>query len=139
MSRYPRGTVELALESVRGEGPLASGGARPTERLVTATLLWPRPLIAERVAVRTLAFERGGLDLSERDWTERILFKETVEGPFGLLLQVSEPLAATQVARLAAAFGAALLRTAGTEIGRLAANPWSATMVRFPLCSAVTR
>lgn len=132
MSRYPRGTVELSLASIRGDGPLA-GGARAVERLVTATLLWPRPLIAERNAARTFTFSPEGLDLHERDWTDRILFKETVEGPFGLVLQVTEGLTAAQVGKLAAAFGAAMLRTAGTELGRLAADPWSAALIRFPL------
>jgi hypothetical protein len=45
--------------------------------------------MASRVAANPYRFEKDGLNLSDRDWSERILFKENVEGPFGVLVQVS--------------------------------------------------
>lgn len=128
---YRRDTLELELERVDG-GALWKQTRKAADRLVTATLVWPRPLVAERVAARPHRFDRNGLDLADRDWSERILFKENVEGPFGVVVQVSETLTAQEVKRISAALGAAVLRTAGNEAARLAAGPWLTTLARFP-------
>ncbi len=128
---YRRDTLELTLEHVQGAESWAHQRAG-AERLVMATLVWPRPLIAERVAARAYPFEKSKLDLAGRDWSERIFFKENVEGPFGLVIQVTEPLTAQELRRVTASLGDVLLKTTGTELARLAAGPWTATLARFP-------
>ncbi len=128
---YRRDTLELTLEGVDGDGPL-SGKRKPEERLITVTLIWPRPLIAERVAARPHFFAEGGLDLSGADWSDCVMFKENVEGPFGMVVQISEPLTSQQAARVIADLGSALVKTAGTEAARVAAGPWLASLARFP-------
>ena len=131
MTTYKRTALELTLESIRDGGPWATGTCT-TERLVTATLVWPRPLVAGRVSAHTLAFRKDGLDMAGRDWSERILFKEQVEGPFGLVIQVSESLTAQRLARVTAAIGDALLRAAGSEAARVAVGPGLTSLARFP-------
>lgn len=128
---YRRTTLEVTLEAIDG-GLAWATGKRATERLVTATLIWPRPLVAGRVSAHTLPFRKDGLDLTGRDWSERILFKEQVEGPFGLTIQVSESLTAQRLAHITAAIGEALLRAAGSEAAHVAVGPGLTSLARFP-------
>lgn len=124
-------TIELSLTGIEG-GPAWASGRKKTQRLVTVTLIWPRPLVAERVATRQYAFVKDGLDLSGRDWSETILFKENVEGPFGVVVQVSQPLTSQELSRITAAMGGALLRAAGSEAAALVSGPGLSSLARFP-------
>ncbi len=129
---YKRNTLELTLEGVQCPEPWDARQKKPVERLVTATLVWPRPLVAERVAARTFRFEGVGLNLDGRDWSERILFKENVEGPFGLVVQISSSLSTHAAQKLAASLGAGLLRAAGSEAAGIAVGPGLTSLARFP-------
>ncbi|MDZ4199224.1 MAG: hypothetical protein U1E27_08070, partial [Kiritimatiellia bacterium] len=128
MKKY---TLELCLNSLRLEGSFAK--LQPAERLVIATLVWPRPMIAERISSRPVRLLKGVSTLKESDWSERILFKESVSGPFGIVIRVTESLGAAKVSRFLAQWGGALLRLAGTETAKLAGDPWSASLARIPL------
>lgn len=130
-AQYRRNTVEMRLQSIEGEGPW-SQGRKQSERIVTVSLIWPRPLVASRVAVQTHHFSREGLALAGWDWSERVLFKETVEGPFGVIVQVSQSMTAQQLTRVAVALGDAVLRAAGAEAARIAVGPGLSAMARFP-------
>lgn len=130
--RYPRDTLELTVEGMEDHCPRSLLNRNRAERLMIATLVWPRPLIAERIASRSFRFQPEGLDLSNRDWSERILFKERVEGPFGLIVQVTEPLSSRDLRRATAVLGQTLLKTAGSELARVAAGPWLTALARFP-------
>ena len=131
MAKYRRNTVEMHLRAIEGAGPWARGGAK-VDRLVTVSLLWPRPLVASRVAVQTHAFHKDGLDLSTVDWSESALFKENVEGPYGVVVQISDSMTSQQVARLAGAIGSAVFRAAGSEAARVAVGPGLTALARFP-------
>lgn len=128
---YKRNVVEMSLIAIRGEGPWTRGG-KSSERVLTVTLVWPRPLVASRVAVQTQSFSREGLDVAGLDWSERILFKETVEGPFGVIVQVSESLTAQQLAKVAGALGEVALKAAGSEAARVAVGPGLTALAKFP-------
>jgi len=129
--RYQRDTLEMQLQAIQGTGPWSRGSKR-SERIVTVTLVWPRPLVASRVALQTHTFTASGLDVAGKDWSERILFKETVEGPFGVIAQISESMSAQQLAKVAAALGTMILRAAGNEAARVAVGPGLAALARFP-------
>ncbi len=128
---YRRNTLELTLEGVTGDGPWgrSRGGS---ERLVTASLIWPRPLVAQRVSAHPLRFGQEGLEMAGRDWSEKVLFKEAVEGPFGLVVQISQTMTAQQLTRLAAALGDIALRAVGSEAGRLVDGSGLTSLARFP-------
>lgn len=128
---YRRNVVEMSLNAIRGVGPWTRGG-KPSKRVITVTLVWPRPLVASRVAVQTQTFSREGLEVAGQDWSERILFKETVEGPFGVIVQVSESLTAQQLAKVAGALGEGVLKAAGTEAARIAVGPGLTALARLP-------
>lgn len=124
-----RNTLEMALTSVR-----LSGAEKGTaERIVLATLLWPRPMISDRVSSRVVTFWDGAADLAEKDWTERILFKETVEGTYGLVVQVTEPMSSGQIAKFFRQLGEALLKASASEAAKLVAGPWLGALARIPL------
>jgi hypothetical protein len=128
---YKRDTLEMLLTGIHGVGPWSRGG-KQSERLVTVTLVWPRPLVASRVAVQTHTFTSEGLVVDNMDWSERILFKENVEGPFGVIVQISQSMTAQQVARIAGVVGDAILRAAGSEVARIAVGPGLTALARFP-------
>lgn len=132
---YRRNTVELTLEQIEGAGPWGKG-REGRERYVTASLVWPRPLVAGRISAQSWPFTHAGLDLHGRDWSEKILFKEKVEGPFGLILQISETLSAQQLARMAASIGQAVLQAAGSQAARLVDGPGLSSLAKFPFVFA---
>lgn len=128
---YQRQTMEMSFVSIRGEGPWTRD-TTGSERIVTVSLIWPRPLVASRVAVQTHAFSAKGCELQDMDWSESILFKEAVEGPFGVVVQVSDSLSAQQLARVAASIGEVALKAAGSEVASIAVGPGLRAMARFP-------
>jgi len=100
--------------------------------MVTAGLVWPRSTIAERVAIKTLDFEDNTADLSRSDWTSRVLFKETVQGPFGLELSVTEHLSNDQVREFVKFMGSSVLKLTGAEAGDLVESSMGAGLVKLP-------
>lgn len=124
-----RNTLEMTLDTVR----LTAEEPESAERIVLATLLWPRPMISERVSSRVLTFRDGAADLAEKDWTERILFKETVEGTYGLIVQVTEPMSSGEVAKFFRQLGEALLKVSASEMAKLVSGPWLGALARIPL------
>ncbi|MDD4098063.1 MAG: hypothetical protein PHC30_04780 [Lentisphaeria bacterium] len=77
--------------------------------VVTVDLVWPRPLIALRTAVKTVRFVRGQAVSSPWTWLDRILFKETVEERFGLSVRVSESLTSIRLEGFARYLASSLL------------------------------
>ena len=63
-----------------------------TTRLVTVDLICPRSSIAKKTAAKEVKFQKAKADLKGQGWTERIMFREDVEGHFGLAVQLSEVL-----------------------------------------------
>ena len=63
-----------------------------TTRLVTVDMVCPRASIAKKTAAKEVKFQRAKADLKGQGWTERVLFREDVEGHFGFAVQLSEVL-----------------------------------------------
>lgn len=128
---YKRRIFELLLERVQID---VVGGrkTRGSKHVLSASLTWPRPAIAERFAVKTLDFENNTADLSKSDWTARILFKETVQGPFGLEVSVTEPLSTGQAGEFLKFMGLSILKLARAGAGDLAASPIGSGLIKLP-------
>lgn len=93
MATRNRQDLELTLTSL----DIPSLGKTPvSEHLLTAELLWPRSNIASRVNEKKIMLRLGSFRQAA-SWCERILFKETFEGKFGLRLDVSIPLSHKQL------------------------------------------
>lgn len=87
----PRVSLELTLETIALRETGSSTGA-DTRHLLTATLLWPRLGVARKLSSQPCRLQGGSARFEAQDWCDTILFKETVEGRFGLAVSVSEAL-----------------------------------------------
>lgn len=74
----------------RVELDLPDGVKDSGSRALLVTLVAPRPTIAERSHSRMIALRNGVADLSVAPFHRSILFKETVQGPFGVHVALSD-------------------------------------------------
>ncbi len=89
--------LEILLDRVQIE-ETTSRARGDTQHLLLVTLVWPRARVSKSVAVKPVLLNQKTADLRKSTWTERILFKELVEGPFGMHVGVtSAPSAAHRV------------------------------------------
>ena len=63
-----------------------------TARLVTVDMICPRSSIAKKTAAKEVKFRKAKSDLKGQGWTERVMFREDVDGHFGFAVQLSEAL-----------------------------------------------
>ncbi len=121
MSIYRRRVAEILLNEA-GLASRSGESAKDALNLLIINLIWPRPAIVERTAARFLPIEGAKrLDLSDSEWVDRILFKETVQGPFALQASVTEPLKGERIGEAMDILGKFALRfardTAGDIVG----------------------
>jgi hypothetical protein len=119
---YKRRILEIRFEKIE----LASIGAGASTHVVAARLIWPRPAIAEKIAIKTLSFRSGSAaPQATAPWSGSILFKETVQGPCGLEIAVTRQVSDSQAARFAQSVYAAALNALGSQVGAtVAAGSW---------------
>ena len=101
-----------------------------TRHTLSATLVWPRTGIAARSYARAVELPGAERTYGEADWTDAILFKETVQPPTALELQLTVPLRDDTIAALLTAFAKAAVKRVADEVedavpfvGDLAAAP----------------
>jgi hypothetical protein len=123
--------LEMSLEKVTIDNDKTKRKGH-TRRLVIATLIWPRPLINDSVSVKTVDFQNNAADLSEMSWTEKILFKERVSGPFGLKIDVSDHLTESQAAEFIPFLGSSIFKHAGTEAKKMMETTFEGNLIKLP-------
>ncbi len=123
--------LELLLERVQIDKEKTDRKGKK-KRIVIATLVWPRPRIAERVTAKTVDFVNNEADLTKSTWTEKILFKERVLGTFGMQIAVTDPVNESQAAEFFAFLGAGLFKLAGTEGKKMMPTPFEGGLVKLP-------
>lgn len=104
--------------------------------MLVAGLIWPRAGIAERVAVKPLELDGGSADLSAAGWTERILFKETVDGRFGVHVAVTEQLTEEETGSFLRHLGSLLVKVAGVGLGATVEGSAGTGLVKAPFTAA---
>ena len=109
-----------------------TGDRKAGQHLVMASLVWPRPRIAERVAVKTVDIEKGFVDLKKARWTERIVFKELIDGPFGIEFGVTERVTDSQFAEFLRFMSSSVLKVAGGEAEDMMTNAVLGGVVKVP-------
>lgn len=133
MANYQRLILEVTLEALEVKVSGAKPAAGPRRHLVLASLVWPRPAIAQKMVTQDVTLD-AGLWQRPAQWSRRILFKETVQGPCGIQLAVTEPLSDTALARMAAEMAGGAVKLLSSEMVRdMAAVP--AGLVRLPFDS----
>lgn len=123
-------TLEMLLNKVEVK---ETGAKRKQGRhMVIVTLVWPRPRIAERVYTKTVELEENAVDLKKADWITRIVFKELVDGPFGIELKVTEAMSDSEIADFFLGFGSALMKLTGNEAEDMMASSLAGGLVKMP-------
>ena len=87
---------KVAVEVLLGGAEIGGIKLQPhlvkTTRLVTVDLVCPRASIAKKTAAKEVKFQKAKADLKGQGWTERVMFREDVDGHFGFAVQLSEVL-----------------------------------------------
>lgn len=98
MATKDRNDIELLLAKAHVPSLLKIGSHH---HIVTVELIYPRVGVASKSTTQTVVFKKGLFDADDLSWTQKICFKEGVEGNFGLHVTVSETLTATQMRKIA--------------------------------------
>ena len=87
---------KIAIEILLAGAEIAGIKLQPrllkTKRLVTVDLICPRASVAKKTAAKEVKFQQAKADVKGQCWTERIMFREEVDGHFGFAVQLSEVL-----------------------------------------------
>ena len=100
MAATKRAKVNLEFTLVRAE----LNGV-PEKRLLKSRnigqvdLIWPRTAIAKKSAAREMVFRKGVCDFTGEPWLKRIMFREEVEGHFGIAVAITEPVSIQKIRR----------------------------------------
>lgn len=103
--------LEITLESI--EIRPEAGFKNQSKRLVDFKLVWPRLSIAQKTASRTLKFADGSWNGKGKSWTERILFKETMQNTSGLEVTISDALADDDMEAMSRVAASSLIKLIG--------------------------
>ena len=85
-------TVEVLITGAEIGGIKLQPHLVKTARLVTVDMICPRASIAKKTAAKEVKFQKAKADLKGQGWTERVMFREDVDGHFGFAVQLSEVL-----------------------------------------------
>jgi hypothetical protein len=124
-------TLEMTIDRVE----LKESGSQKGQHLVIVTLIWPRPLIFERVNTKTLSFVGNVADLEKSDWIERIVCKERIDGAFGVELAVTERMSDSEIAEFFKVLGSSLMKLAGNEVEDLMESSFAGGLIKAPFLS----
>ncbi|MCK5849574.1 MAG: hypothetical protein KAH23_01570 [Kiritimatiellae bacterium] len=122
--------LEVLLDRV--EVKKTNARRKKGRHMVIATLIWPRPMIAERISVKTLDFEDNIINLKKSNWIARIMFKEKVEGPFGIEFNVTERMSDSEITKFLQFLGSSLMKLAGNEAKDLMTSSLAGGLVKIP-------
>ena len=126
-----RKVLELFLDRVEMDNCVSTGNCSG-QHVLMASLIWPRPAISERNSLKTFEMPERGTDIKEEDWLNRILFKEVVEGTFGIKVFVTEELSESRLSEFLSFAGSAVLKLAGNEAGDMFSGAMSGGVAEMP-------
>ena len=114
MPSYRRLTLEMRVAGLE----LAVAGPRKKDgvHLVAVDLVCPRPNVARKSVVRQIELTDGAAKMADLPWPKQLLFKESVEGPFGVEVRVSAALSNRELASLSGALGKAVAKGAAKSL-----------------------
>ena len=87
-----KATIEVLIAGAEIGGIKLQPHLVKTTRLVTVDMICPRTAVAKKTSAKEVKFRKSKADLKGQGWTERIMFREDVEGHFGFAVQLSEVL-----------------------------------------------
>jgi hypothetical protein len=118
--------VELAIHAV----------AKPqadSRHLLGAALLWPRVGTARKEYPAALKLARGRWEPKGRPWTQRVLFKEAVQGRFGFEVTLTEALSDEAAAEFLRSVASQFVKLSSDAAGDFLAPPYLGALAEIPL------
>lgn len=107
----PKKDLEIFIDGISLSKAVFPG---ETRRLADFKLLYPRLSIAQKTSSKTIVLVDGAWPkLAQRRWTDTIVFKESVQGNFGIEISVSEPVSEKDLENAAASSAATMLKLFG--------------------------
>ncbi|TFH14645.1 MAG: hypothetical protein E4H02_09495 [Lentisphaerales bacterium] len=128
-----RRIVEVVLDGIEIRAAGGTADEKTGKHVVSARLVWPRPSIAEKLAVKTIGLRDGSISFKTAEWPDKILFKEVVQGPFSICIEISDRVAASTADGLAGELLKAFVKVAGDGASEVAGVPWMGSLLRGPL------
>lgn len=107
----PKKDLEIFLDAIALDKNLFRGKSK---RVAEFRLIYPRLTLAQKTSSRTLSLDGATVvKPAFATWTERILFKEPVQGTFGVEFSLSDPLSDKELESAAASTASSLIRLLG--------------------------
>ena len=101
-----------------------------SRNMVQVDMVWPRPSIARKSAMREAAFRHGVCDFTGEPWTKRVVLREDVEDHCGFAVSVTEPVSIQKLrqflrltAKYALKMGADFMEKAMVGYADIASSP----------------
>lgn len=123
--------LELILERVNIPSSV-TGRAKTGTPLMIVSLVWPRPGIAGRVALKPVDVGEEAVDYKKDAWVRRVLFKEKVLGPFGIEIGVTRRVPEGTMHELMRYVGTGVLGIAADEVPDMVTSSLGAGVVGLP-------
>ena len=119
--------LDILIESIELLPEVFAG---KSSRVVDFRLVYPRLAIAQKTSSKVIELNGAAIvKPTFSTWTERILFKESVQGTFGLEIDISEPMTAKELENAASSAASALVKLFGglaaDAIGLKSLNPFA--------------
>jgi len=127
----PKRDIEVTLAEVA----LTATGQRAglTRHVLGAALLWPRLGTARKVATTELQLRQGAWSAAGRGWSQRMLFKESVQGRFAFSLTLTAALTDAAAESFMRNLAGHLLKLAGESVEDLDVATLAGSFAAFPL------
>ena len=107
----PKKDLQIFVESLELDKTVF---ADESNRIADFKIVYPRPAIAQKISSKTLAVKDGKCSKPDtKRWTDSILFKESVQGDFGIEISISSPVTAKELESAAASAASSLVKLLG--------------------------
>ena len=129
MAKSAKSNLEILLVRAEING-LPEKKLLKSRNLGAVDLIWPRTGVAKKSAAREMVFKKGVADFTSEAWTNRVLYREEIEGRCGFAVTITEPVTvqlARRFVRLTAKYalrlGANYAEKAMVSFGDIATSP----------------
>ena len=133
MAKSAKTNLEILLVRAEING-LPERKLLKSRNLGAVDLIWPRTGVAKKSAAREMVFKKGVADFTSEAWTNRVLYREEIEGRCGFAVTITEPVTvqlARRFVRLTAKYalrmGANYAEKAMVSFGDIATSPVEAS------------
>lgn len=107
----PKKDLEIYVEKLELDKGVFTG---ESTRIADFKIVYPRPTVAQKVTTKSLAVKDGKCaKIESKRWIDTILFKEGVQGDFGLEIAISSPVSSKELESVAASTASTLVKLLG--------------------------